>query len=48
MDDTDSKMISNFALQRLDRSISDEQWIEGLLEPAPYAIMGMNGEHKSR
>ena len=44
MSESDSKEISTIQLRRQDRAIADKAWIERMLETAPYAIMGMNGE----
>ncbi len=44
MEDNNSKTIPDILLRRRDRSISSEAWIERMLETAPYAIAGVNGD----
>jgi len=44
MSDTENTTIRTVALRRQDRAVVDEAWIEQMLETAPYATIGMNGE----
>lgn len=44
MSDQPTKTVDTVKLRRQDRAIVDEEWIEKMLETAPYATMGMNGE----
>lgn len=36
--------IKSIALRRQDRAVVDEEWIQRMLETAPYATMGMNSD----
>lgn len=44
MNNADKPAINTIALRRQDRAVVDDEWIERMLETAPYATMGMNGE----
>jgi nitroimidazol reductase NimA-like FMN-containing flavoprotein (pyridoxamine 5'-phosphate oxidase superfamily) len=44
MSDQPTKTIASVILRRQDRAVADEEWIQQMLESAPYATMGMNGE----
>lgn len=44
MSDSKRTTIASVALRRQDRAITDEEWIERMLETAPYATLGVNGE----
>ena len=44
MSDFDRTAIKIVNLRRQDRAVVDETWIEQMLETAPYATMGMNGD----
>ncbi len=44
MESEDTRTIDSISLRRQDRAVTEEQWIEQMLDTAPYATMGMNGE----
>lgn len=44
MNESNRPVVASVALRRQDRAVVDEEWIERMLETAPYATMAMNGE----
>lgn len=44
MSESGKTVVRSVALRRQDRAVVDEEWIERMLETAPYATMAMNGE----
>ncbi len=44
MNESNRPVVASVALRRQDRAVVDEEWIERMLETAPYATMAMNSE----
>ena len=44
MNEAKKPIVESVVLRRQDRAVVDEEWIERMLETAPYATMAMNGE----